>query len=92
LRSSIIANQHLVKIGDCWLLDIPAADTTTRRLLEFLISDALSERIDLYLFASAARSRVQMITRDFGRQRAANRWVAINLRCGTSSNRGSQIQ
>jgi len=42
-------DQHLVKIGDCWLLDIPAADTKTRRPLEFPISDVLSERIDLYL-------------------------------------------
>jgi hypothetical protein len=36
-----------VKIEDGWLLDIPAADTKTRRPLEFPIFDALSERIDL---------------------------------------------
>jgi integrase/recombinase XerD len=47
--AALTINQHLVKIGDCWLLDIPAADTKTRRPLEFPISDALSERIDLYL-------------------------------------------
>lgn len=38
-----------MKIEDGWLLDIPAADTKTRRPLEFPIFDALSERIDLYL-------------------------------------------
>jgi integrase len=47
--AALTTNQHLVKIGDCWLLDIPAADTKTRRPLEFPISNALSERIDLYL-------------------------------------------
>jgi len=47
--TALTINQHLVKIGDCWLLDIPAADTKTRHPLEFPISDALSERIDLYL-------------------------------------------
>jgi integrase len=47
--AALTTNQHLVKIGDCWLLDIPAIDTKTRRPLEFPISDTLSERIDLYL-------------------------------------------
>jgi len=47
--AALTTNQHLVKIGDCWLLDIPAADTKTRRPLEFPISDALSGRLDLYL-------------------------------------------
>ena len=47
--AALTINQHLVKIGDCWLLDIPAVDTKTRRPLEFPISDTLSERIDVYL-------------------------------------------
>lgn len=47
--AALTINQHLVKIGNRWLLDIPAADTKTRRPLEFPISETLSERIDLYL-------------------------------------------
>ena len=47
--AALTINQHLVKIGSGWLLDIPAADTKTRRALEFPIPDALSEPIDLYL-------------------------------------------
>ena len=47
--AALTLNQHLVKTGDLWLLDIPAADTKTRQPLEFPLSDALSERIDLYL-------------------------------------------
>ena len=47
--AALTINQHLVKIGSGWLLDIPAADTKTRRALEFPIPDILSEPIDLYL-------------------------------------------
>lgn len=47
--AALTTNQHLVKIGDCWLLDIPAADTKTLRPLEFPLPDVLSERLDLYL-------------------------------------------
>ena len=47
--AALTINQHLVKIGSGWLLDIPAADTKTRRALEFPIPDTLSEPIDLYL-------------------------------------------
>jgi integrase len=42
-------DQHLVKNGDLWGLDIPAADTKTRRALDFPVSQELSARIDLYL-------------------------------------------
>jgi integrase len=42
-------DQHLVKNGDLWALDIPAADTKTRRALDFPVSRELSARIDLYL-------------------------------------------
>ena len=42
-------NRHLVKIGSGWLLDIQAADTKTRRAMEFPIPDVLSESMDLYL-------------------------------------------
>jgi integrase/recombinase XerD len=47
--ATLTVNQHLLKIGDDWLLDIPAADTKTRRPLEFPVPHALSERINLYL-------------------------------------------
>ena len=47
--TALTINQHLVKIGDHWLLDIPAADTKTGLPLEFPVSGALSECIDLYL-------------------------------------------
>jgi hypothetical protein len=40
---------HLVKVGDLWELDIPAADTKTRRRLDYSISQEFSARIDLYL-------------------------------------------
>lgn len=38
-----------MKIGDLWELDIPAADTKTRRPLDYPISPELCARIDLYL-------------------------------------------
>ena len=41
--------QHIVKIGNLWELDIPAADTKTRRPLDFPISQEISQRIDMYL-------------------------------------------
>jgi site-specific recombinase XerD len=40
---------HLVKTGDLWGLDIPAADTKNQRPLDFPIPEELSVRIDLYL-------------------------------------------
>ena len=48
--------QHLVKTGDLWALDIPAADTKTRRALDFPVSREISARIDLYL--EQFRSRI----------------------------------
>jgi integrase len=42
-------DQHLVKNGNVWALDIPAADTKTRRALDFPVSRKMSARIDLYL-------------------------------------------
>jgi integrase len=41
--------KHLMKTGDLWALDIPAADTKTRRSLDYPISKELCTRIDLYL-------------------------------------------
>ncbi|MGH6793193.1 MAG: hypothetical protein ACRECF_10720, partial [Methyloceanibacter sp.] len=41
--------KHLVKIGEYWLLDIPAEDTKTKRALEFPLPEDLSKRISLYL-------------------------------------------
>ena len=47
---------HLVKVGGLWSLDIPAADTKSRRALDYPISREISERIDLYL--EQFRSRI----------------------------------
>jgi integrase/recombinase XerD len=41
--------RHLIKTGDLWALDIPAADTKSRRPLDYPISRELSARIDTYL-------------------------------------------
>jgi integrase len=41
--------KQLVKTGDLWALDIPAADTKTRQALDYPISKELCIRIDLYL-------------------------------------------
>jgi integrase len=41
--------QHLVKTEHLWTLDIPAADTKTRRALDFPVSREISARIDFYL-------------------------------------------
>jgi integrase/recombinase XerD len=41
--------KQLVKTGDLWALDIPAADTKARRPLDYPISKELCLRIDLYL-------------------------------------------
>ena len=40
---------QLVKTGELWGLDIPAADTKNRRPLDYPIPEELSARIDLYL-------------------------------------------
>jgi integrase len=48
--------QHLVRTGDSWALDIPAADTKTRRALDFPVSREISACIDLYL--EQFRSRI----------------------------------
>ena len=41
--------KHLVKTGDLWGLDIPAADTKTRQPLDYPIAPELGMRIDVYL-------------------------------------------
>jgi integrase/recombinase XerD len=41
--------KQLVKTGDLWALDIPAADTKSRRALDYPISGEMSGRIDVYL-------------------------------------------
>jgi integrase/recombinase XerD len=41
--------RHLIKVGIAWVLDIPAADTKTKRPLDYPIWEELSPRIDLYL-------------------------------------------
>jgi integrase len=48
--------RHLVKTGDLWGLDIPAADTKNRRPLDYPIPAELSACIDLYL--ERFRSRI----------------------------------
>jgi integrase/recombinase XerD len=47
---------HVVKTGDLWGLDIPAADTKSQRPLDYPIPRELSARIDLYL--ERFRSRI----------------------------------
>ncbi len=41
--------KHVVKSGQLWALDIPAADSKTRRALDYPIAPELSQRIDVYL-------------------------------------------
>jgi integrase len=48
---------HLKKVHDHWELDIPAADTKTRRPLDYSIPKDLSARIDLYLERFRGRIR-----------------------------------
>ena len=51
-RRTLVAlriGKHLVKNGDLWEFVIPAADTKTRRPLDYPISKELCTRIDLYL-------------------------------------------
>jgi len=51
-RRTLIAlriGKQLVKTGNLWALDIPAADTKRRRPLDYPISKELCTRIDLYL-------------------------------------------
>ena len=47
--TALRTGQHLVKTGGSWALDIPAADTKTRRALDFPVSREMSARMDLYL-------------------------------------------
>ena len=58
-RRTLVAlriGKHLVKNGDLWELVIPAADTKTRRPLDYPISKELCTRIDLHL--SRLRCRI----------------------------------
>jgi integrase/recombinase XerD len=55
---------HLVKTGDLWGLDIPAADTKNKRPLDYPIPMELSARIDLYL--ERFRSRIPGAERHTG--------------------------
>jgi integrase/recombinase XerD len=47
--AALRVGRHLVKTGDLWSLDILAVDTKARRALDYPISRAMSERIDLYV-------------------------------------------
>jgi len=47
--TAFTTERHLVKTGECWLLDIPVADTKTRRALEYPLPDAFSQHISRYL-------------------------------------------
>jgi integrase/recombinase XerD len=55
---------QLVKTGDLWGLDIPAADTKNKRPLDYPIPTELSARIDLYL--ERFRSRIPGAKRHTG--------------------------
>jgi integrase len=50
-------DRHLIRVGDHWEFDIPAADTKTRRPLDYSIPKDLSARIDLYLERFRGRIR-----------------------------------
>ncbi len=41
--------KHRVKTGELWALDVPAADTKTRRPLDYPVAKELCTRINLYL-------------------------------------------
>jgi integrase/recombinase XerD len=59
-RGSLAALQvgrQLIKIGNHWELEIPAADTKTRRPLDYSIPKELSARVDLYLARFRGRIR-----------------------------------
>jgi integrase/recombinase XerD len=47
--AALRVGKHLLKAGNLWAIDIPAADTKSRRPLDYPISRELSARIDLYL-------------------------------------------
>jgi len=47
--SALRIGKHLIKTGDLWSLEIPAADVKSRRPLDYLISAELSERLDVYI-------------------------------------------
>jgi integrase len=47
--TALTIDQHLAKIGEHWLLDIPAADTKTHRALEFPLPEDLSRYITLFI-------------------------------------------
>ena len=52
-RRSVVAlriDKHLLKAGSIWALDVPAADTKTRRALDYPLSEEICRRIDLYLY------------------------------------------
>jgi integrase len=42
-------SENIVKSGDLWILDIPAKDTKTRLALEYVLSEQVSARVDMYL-------------------------------------------
>ncbi len=48
--------KHLVRSGEAWLLEIPADDLKSAEPIEFVLSNKLCERIDLYL--EKFRSRI----------------------------------
>jgi integrase len=55
--ASLEIGRHLIKVRDQWELDIPGADTKTRRPLDYSLPNDLSARIDLYLERFRGRIR-----------------------------------
>ena len=47
--SGLRIGKQLIKSGDRWFLDIPAENVKSKRPLDYLISQELSERIDVYV-------------------------------------------
>jgi integrase len=60
--------KQLIKTGDLWALDIPAADTKSRRALDYPIASELGEYIDVYL--DRFRSRIP------GAEKHASPWAS----------------
>ena len=69
--------QHLVKVGSLWELDIPAADTKTRRALNFRLPErSLSASICIWT-NSVPGFRVRTSTQQCGRRTRATRWCPM---------------
>ena len=93
-RSTLAALQigrHLIKVGDHWELDIPAADTKTRRPLDYSIPSDLSCGLICTWNNSAAVSGVLKNTPAFGRHIIASQCGLIPLMSPCTSEPGKPL-